>query len=152
MWKAFEEMEALGWVSGKRPKMIEVRSSVSAPAEELIDQLILDIVRQSSGLALDLEDEQILASQIDWARHEGLLLSSEGAATTAAYDHLIESGGLSPEEKVVIFNTGAGLKPTDVIAPATRLESPAAAKDVERDHRGVVLPSRYRVGGIITPQ
>jgi threonine synthase len=152
MWKAFEEMEALGWVSGKRPKMIEVRSSVSAPAEELIDQLILDIVRQSSGLALDLEGEQILASQIDWARHEGLLLSSEGAATTAAYDHLIESGGLSPEEKVVIFNTGAGLKPTDVIAPATRLESPAAAKDVERDHRGVVLPSRYRVGGIITPQ
>jgi len=152
MWKAFEEMEALGWVSGKRPKMIEVRSSLSAPAEELIDQLILDIVRQSSGLALDLEGEQILASQIDWARHEGLLLSSEGAATTAAYDHLIESGGLSPEEKVVIFNTGAGLKPTDVIAPATRLESPAAAKDVERDHRGVVLPSRYRVGGIITPQ
>ena len=152
MWKAFEEMEALGWVSGKRPKMIEVRSSVSAPAEELIDQLILDIVRQSSGLALDLEGEQILASQIDWARHEGLLLSSEGAAATVAYDHLIESGGLSPEEKVVIFNTGAGLKPTDVIAPATRLESPAAAKDVERDHRGVVLPSRYRVGGIITPQ
>jgi threonine synthase len=139
MWKAFEEMEALGWVSGKRPKMIEVRSSVSAPAEELINHLILDIVRQSGGLALDIEDGQILASLRDWARHEGLLLSSEGAAASAAYDHLIESGGLSPEEKVVIFNTGAGLKPTD-------------AKDVERDHRGVALPLRYQVGGIITPQ
>jgi threonine synthase len=139
IWKAFEEMEALDWVRGRRPKMIEVRSSVSAPAEELIDQLILDIVRQSGGLALDLEDEQILASQIDWARHEGMLLSSEGAAATAAYDHLIASGRLSPEEKVVIFNTGAGLKLAD-------------AMDVERDHRGAALPSRYRVGGIITPQ
>jgi threonine synthase len=139
IWKAFDEMEALGWVSGRRPKMIEVRSSVSAPAEELIDQLILDIVRQSGGLALDPEDEQILASQIDWARHEGMLLSSEGAAATVAYDHLVAGGRLSPEEKVVMFNPGAGLKPAD-------------AKDVERDHRGVALPSRYRVGGIITPQ
>jgi threonine synthase len=137
MWKAFEEMEALGWVSGKRPKMIAVQFSESAPG----DELTLDIVRQSGGLAMDLEDGQILASLRDWARHEGLLLSPEGAAATAAYDQLIASGWLSREEKVVIFNTGAGLKRANL-----------AAKDVERDHRGVALPSRYRVGGIITPQ
>jgi threonine synthase len=137
IWKAFEEMEALGWVNGKRPKMITVQASGGAP----LDELILDIVRQSGGLALDLEDGQILASLHDWACHEGLLLSSEGAASTAAYDHLIATGRLSPEEKVVSFNTGSEFTPAD-----------GAAKDVERDHRGLALPSRYRVGGIITPQ
>ena len=55
------------------------------------DELILDIVRQSGGLVLDFDDEQILASLLDWARHEGLFLSPEGAAATAAYDHLIAS-------------------------------------------------------------
>jgi threonine synthase len=139
MWKAFEEMEALGWVTGKRPKMMTVQSSDGAP----VNELILDVVRQSGGIAVELEDGQILASLRDWARHEGLLLSPEGAAATAAYDHLIDSGELSRAEKVVIFNTGAGVTPADVIA---------AAKDVERDHRGIALPSRYRVGGIITPQ
>jgi threonine synthase len=137
IWKAFDEVEALGWVNGKRPKMITVQASGGAP----LDELILDIVRQSGGLALDLEDGQILASLHDWACHEGLLLSSEGAAATAAYDHLIATGRLSPEEKVVSFNTGSEFTPAD-----------GAAKDVERDHRGLALPSRYRVGGIITPQ
>ncbi len=147
-WKAFEEMEVLGWVSGKRPKMIAatVASGLRAPYPYK-DELILDIVRQSGGLALDLEDGQIMASQLDWARHEGLLLSPEGAAATAAYGHLIESGSLSAEEKVVSFNTGAGSKYADVIAAA--IQSPST---IEKDHRGVTLPSRYRVGGIITPQ
>ena len=92
--------------------------------------------------------DKYMASQLDWARHEGLLLSPEGAAATAAYDHLIESGSLSPEEKVVSFNTGAGRKYADVIAAAIQI--PFAT--IEKDHRGVTLPSRYRVGGIITPQ
>jgi threonine synthase len=90
-----------------------------------------------------LEDGQIQSSLRDWARHEGLLLSHEGGAATAAYGHLVTSGEISPEEKVVIFNTGAGLNPADMNV---------AANDVERDHRGVALPSRYRVGGIISPQ
>jgi len=136
----------LGWVSGKRPKMFAVQSSGSAP----LDELALGIVRQSGGLALNLEDGQILASLLDWARHEALLLSPEGAAAAAAYGHLIASGGLAPEEKVVIVNTGAGLKYADVIAAAMQLESAPDAR--ERDHRGVALPSRSRVGGIITPQ
>jgi len=132
--------------------MIAVQSSGSAQADELIDELILNIVRQSGGLTLEFEDRQIRTSLLDWARQEGLLLSPEGAAATAASDHLITSGWLSPEEKVVIFDTGAGLNHADVIATALQLASPSAATAVEKDHRGVTLPSRYRVGGIITPQ
>jgi threonine synthase len=184
MWKAFEEMEALGWVSSaKRPKMIAVQASGCAPVAKAFregqpaaqmwpdaatfaaglrvpkpygDGLILDIVRESEGLVLDFDDQQILASMLDWARHEGLFLSPEGAATTAAYDHLLASGWLSPDQRVVLFNTGAGLKYADVTAAAMHLAWPSpaetAAKEAEKDHRGVTLPARHRAGGIITPQ
>jgi threonine synthase len=179
MWKAFEEMEALGWVTGKRPRMIAVQSSGCAPVAKAFregeatapmwpdaatfasglrvpkpygDSLILEIVRQSGGTVLDFEDGQILNSLLDWARHEGLLLSPEGAAATAAYDYLIGSGWLSPEERVVIFNTGAGLKYADAIAAAMHLNLPSVGKNVEADHRGVALPAKHRAGGIITPQ
>jgi threonine synthase len=184
MWKAFEEMESLGWVSGRRrPKMIAVQASGCAPIAKAFregetvsqmwpdattfasglrvpkpygDALILEIVRESGGLALDFDDQQILASLLDWARHEGLFLSPEGAAATAAYDQLIGNGWLSPEDKVVIFNTGAGLKYADVTAAAMHLAFPppaiAGQREVEKDHRGVTLPARHRAGGIITPQ
>jgi threonine synthase len=184
MWKAFEEMETLGWVTGrKRPKMVAVQASGCAPVAKAFregetvshmwpnaatfasglrvpkpygDALILDILRQSGGLALDVDDQQILASLLDWARHEGLFLSPEGAAATAAYDHLLASGWLSPKEKVVIFNTGAGLKYADVTAAAMNLKLPEPAhqsrQEVEKDHRGMTLPTRHRAGGIITPQ
>jgi threonine synthase len=184
MWKAFEEMETLGWVAGrKRPRMVAVQTSGCAPVAKAFrqgesvsqmwpnaatfasglrvpkpygDALILDILKQSGGLALDFDDQQILASLLDWARHEGLLLSPEGAAATAAYDHLIASGWLSPQEKVVIFNTGAGLKYADVTAAAMNLKLPEpghqSRQEVEKDHRGMTLPARHRAGGIITPQ
>jgi threonine synthase len=184
MWKAFEEIEALGWVSSaKRPKMIAVQASGCAPVAKAFregqpaaqmwpdaatfaaglrvpkpygDGLILDIVRESEGLVLDFDDQQILASMLDWARHEGLFLSPEGAAATAAYDHLLASGWLSPDQRVVLFNTGAGLKYADVTAAAMHLAWPSpaetAAKEAEKDHRGVTLPARHRAGGIITPQ
>ncbi len=187
MWKAFEEMEELGWVESrgamKRPKMIAVQSSGCAPVAKAFrqgdaasqmwpnaatfasglrvpkpygDGLILEIVRQSGGLVLDLDDGQILTSLLDWARHEGLFLSPEGAAATAAYDHLIGSGWLSPADRVVIFNTGAGLKYADVIAAAMNLALPtpgfSGGEEAEKDHRGMTLPVRHRAGGIITPQ
>ena len=184
MWKAFEEMEALGWVSTtKRPKMIAVQASGCAPVAKAFregqaaaqmwpnaatfasglrvpkpygDELILDIVRESEGLVLDFDDQQILASMLDWARHEGLFLCPEGAAATAAYDHLLASGWLSPDQRVVLFNTGAGLKYADVTAAAMNLAWPpraeTTAKEAEKDHRGVTLPLRHRAGGIITPQ
>ncbi|HVW77613.1 MAG TPA: threonine synthase [Alloacidobacterium sp.] len=169
MWKAFEEMEQLGWVSGKRPKMIAIQSSGCAPVSKAYkeganasqmfenaatfaaglrvpkpygDYIILDIVRQSGGTVVDLPDEKTLASLLDWSRNEGILLSPEGASATAAYDHLIETGFLKPSDKVVIFNTGAGLKYVDMIAEAMKLARPNTA----------TLPKRTPVGGIITPQ
>jgi threonine synthase len=187
MWKAFEEMEALGWVEPrgdvKRPKMIAVQASGCAPVAKAFrqgepdsqmwpdartfasglrvpkpfgDRLILDIVRQSGGIVLDFDDHRILTSLLDWARHEGIFLSPEGAAATAAYDYLLETGWLSPEDKVVIFNTGAGLKYADVIAAAMNLVPSHSGygdrEEAEKDRRGLNLPARHRAGGIITPQ
>lgn len=155
MWKAFEELEALGWVRpGRRPKMIAVQASGCAPVARAFergqrtsemwtdaatfasglrvpkpygDSIMLEILEQSGGVALALSDAAILASLRDWARHEGVLLSPEGAAATAAYDHLLGTGFLSPDDRVVLFNTGAGLKYADVTAEAVGLARPAQA-------------------------
>ncbi len=154
MWKAFEEMEQLGWVKGKRPKMIAVQAAGCAPVARAFDagdevstmwqnaatfasglrvpkpygdRIILDIVRESGGLALALSDAELFASVKDWASQEGILLSPEGAAATAAYDHLIANGFLKPSDKVVLFNTGSGNKYTDVLAEAFGLLPPVSA-------------------------
>src|ERR1017187_9842366 len=123
MWKAFEELEQLGWVKpGKRPRMIAIQASGCAPVVRAYnagasvcqmwqnastfaaglrvpkpygDTMMLDILRASDGVALALTDEEILASILDWARNEGILLSPEGAAATAAYDRLLASGVLN---------------------------------------------------------
>ncbi|MFT4113352.1 threonine synthase [Silvibacterium sp.] len=143
MWKAFEEMEALGWVRGTRPKMIAVQAAGCAPIAQAFeagadvsqmfqnaatfasglrvpkpygDYIILDDVRKSGGTVVSLTDQQLLASLRDWATNEGVLLSPEGAASTAAYDHLIETGFLKKSDRVVLFNTGSGNKYTDVLA------------------------------------
>ena len=144
MWKAFEEMEQLGWVApGKRPKMIAVQSSGCAPVVRAFeegkpaseawqnaatfaaglrvpkpygDSIILDICRRSGGVCVALSDDTIFQSLLDWSRNEGILLSPEGAAATAAYDHLLQTGYLKPTDRCVLFNTGAGLKYADVIA------------------------------------
>jgi len=152
MWKAFAELEELGWVKpGKRPKMIAVQSSGCAPVVRAFehhekvsqmwpdaatfaaglrvpkpygDYLMLDILKESGGVAVALPDDQILASLKDWAKSEGIFLSPEGAAATAAYDHLLQSGFLRPEDRVVLFNTGSGLKYTDVTAEAAGIQRP----------------------------
>src|SRR5271154_3256834 len=153
MWKAFAELEELGWVKpGKRPRMIAVQSSGCAPVAKAFDQganasemwpnastfasglrvpkpygdsIMLEILRESGGVALAIPDAEILASLQDWAKNEGLFLSPEGAAATAAYDRLLASSYLKPSDRVVLFNTGAGLKYTDVIAAAMQLQRPA---------------------------
>ncbi len=169
MWKAFDEMEQMGWVSGRRPKMIAVQSSGCAPVSRAWkegaaaarmfenaatfasglrvpkpygDALILEIVRASGGTVVDVPDDAILASLLDWARYEGLLLCPEGAAATAAYDRLLREGFLAASDRVVLFNTGSGLKYTDAIAEALRLRRPQEKQ----------YPRRMPVGGIITPQ
>ena len=149
MWKAFAELEELGWVQpGRKPKMIAVQSAGCAPMVRAFeehatasktwenaatfasglrvpkpygDYIMLEILRESGGLALAFPDEVILESLQDWARNEGIFLSPEGAATTAAYDHLLKTGFLNKEDRVVLFNTGAGLKYTDVTAEAAGL-------------------------------
>jgi threonine synthase len=168
MWKAFEEMEELGWIApgSKRPKMFALQSTGCAPIVTAYeadkpasvffqnastfaaglrvpkpygDAIILDIVRESGGQAIASTDEEILASILDWAKHEGIFLSPEGAAATAAYDRLIAAGELKASDRVVLFNTGAGLKYTDMTAEAMKLRRPGG------------LPTSLPVGGIITP-
>jgi len=152
MWKAFAELEELGWVRpGKRPRMIAVQSAGCAPVAKAFEQgakasemwenaatfasglrvpkpygdaIMLEILRESGGVALGIPDDKILDSLRDWAKNEGLFLSPEGAAATAAYDRLLESGFLKPSDRVVLFNTGSGLKYTDVTAEAMGLQLP----------------------------
>jgi threonine synthase len=88
------------------------------------DAIMLEILRESEGTALSVDDAAILNSILDWARNEGIFLSPEGAAATAAYDRLIAEGFLKQSDRVVIFNTGAGLKYTDVTAEAMKLARP----------------------------
>jgi len=168
MWKAFDEMEELGWIApgSKRPKMFALQSTGCAPIATAFDEhknvseffqnastfaaglrvpkpygdaIILEIVRASGGKAIASTDEEILASILDYAKHEGIFLSPEGAAATAAYDRLISEGELKPSDRVVLFNTGAGLKYTDMTAEAMHLRRPGT------------LPKSLPVGGIITP-
>ncbi len=151
MWKAFEEMEQLGWVSGRRPRMYALQAAGCAPVAKAYDagaaaseffqdaatfasglrvpkpygdSIILDIVRASGGSVVATDDAGILASILDWAKEEGIFLSPEGAAATAAYDSLLASGEIQAGERVVLFNTGAGLKYVDMTAEAMGLKRP----------------------------
>jgi threonine synthase len=86
------------------------------------DYIMMEILKESGGTALAFSDEQILNSLKDWARNEGIFLSPEGAAATVAYDHLLAIGELKLEDRVVLFNTGAGLKYADVLGKAMNLQ------------------------------
>ncbi|MGI4852821.1 MAG: threonine synthase [Janthinobacterium lividum] len=153
MWKAFLEMEELGWVSGKRPKMISVQAAgcdpvtkayqAGADASQMFqdahtlasglrvpkpygDYIILDVVRESGGTVISQTDSEMFTSIQDWGANEGILLSPEGAAATAAYDRLIENGFLKSSDRVVIFNTGSGNKYTDVLSTLQRAHRASA--------------------------
>jgi len=144
MWKAFAEMEELGWLKGqKRPKMIAVQSSGCAPIPKAWDEgkaqseawanastfaaglrvpkaygdyIILDILRKSGGTAVAVSDDEIMQAVRAWAREEGVFAAPEGAAALAAYRRLRKTGFLKASDTVVLFNTGSGLKYIDVIA------------------------------------
>jgi threonine synthase len=152
MWKAFDEMEQLGWLkktaSYKRPKMIAVQASGCAPVvkawnehkpvaemwqgaqtsaaglrvpKPYADYIILDILKQSGGTAIAVSDAQIFQAVQEWASREGVFASPEGAASLAAYKLLLQQKFLKPTDKVVLFNTGSGLKYIDVIAQALKI-------------------------------
>jgi threonine synthase len=137
MWKAFAEMEALGWIGPKRPKMIAVQVAGCQPVvrafeegeersrfwdnattvasglrvpKPLGDFLVLEAVRQSGGTAIAVTDEELIDAGIQLASDEGLFVAPEGSACLPALEKLLKSGFLSPDEKIVIYNTGAGLK------------------------------------------
>ena len=137
MWKAFDEMEALGWIGSERPKMIAVQAEGCAPmvkayeegrrhAEEWIDAatvaagirvpkaigdfLILQAVRESDGFAVAVSDREIEQARDLCGRADGLLLCPEGAATLAAARKSISHGRLAPDAEIVLFNCGTGLK------------------------------------------
>ncbi|MGI8830467.1 MAG: threonine synthase [Candidatus Limnocylindria bacterium] len=137
MWKAFAELEELGWIGSRRPRMVVVQSDGCAPIVRAFetgadhaepwtdahtvasgirvpaaigDYLILRAVRDSGGTALTVTDAEIAKAQLTMARSTGIYAAPEGAATFAALPHLIASGFLADNERVVLFNTGTGLK------------------------------------------
>jgi threonine synthase len=137
MWKAFDEMEALGWIGKKRPRMFAVQATGCAPivrafetgkkiAEEFPDAhtvaaglrvpkaigdfLILNILRQSNGGAIAVDDEEMIRSAREVGSTQGLFVCPEGGACFAAFKLLRHAGKIAPGEHVVIFNTGSGIK------------------------------------------
>ena len=142
IWKAFEEMEHLGWPAGRRPRMYCVQAEGCAPivrafhegadhaepwvgAETIAaglrvpgaigDYLVLAALRESGGGALTVTDDEMMASVREVAALEGLFMSPEGAATAAALPKLLADGAVSPDERVLLLNTGSGLKYLDLL-------------------------------------
>jgi threonine synthase len=137
MWKAFDEMEELGWISAKRPKMIVVQAEGCPPIvkaweegksssdffenaqtvasglrvpKAIGDFLVLKAVRESGGAALAVSDQEMIEAGVDLASDEGIFAAPEGGACVAALKKLLATGFLKAEERIVIYNTGSGLK------------------------------------------
>ena len=137
MWKIFSELEEMGWIGKKRPRMIAVQATGCAPivkayedGEEhaplwenahtaaagirvpvaIGDFLILRAVRESGGFAIAVSDDEIFTARDEVAKEEGLLLCPEGAATFAAYKQSLADGRVNPDERVVLYNCATGLK------------------------------------------
>jgi threonine synthase len=141
MWKAFAELETLGWLdSTKRPRMVSVQAEGCAPVvkafeagaafcdfwlnahtlasglrvpKSFADALILEDIRASQGTAVAVSDESILEAQQKLGRMEGIFAAPEGAATLAALEILVQQKWVHPDERIVLFNTGSGLKYLD---------------------------------------
>ncbi len=164
MWKAFAEMETLGWIGSERPKMIAVQASGCQPIvrafergaarseffehaqtvasglrvpKPLGDFLVLQALRESGGTAIAVNDRELVDAGIRLATEEGLFISPEGAACIPALERLVASGFIHPDDQVVIYNTGSGLKYLE--AYAARFPRTASG-DADK------------LGGLITPR
>jgi len=164
MWKAFDEMEKLGWIGSRRPKMIAVQAEGCAPVvrafeeneprsrffegahtlaaglrvpKPLGDFLVLDAVRSSGGTAIAVSDEEMLDAGSELASTEGIFAAPEGAACVAALRKLLANEFLKPADRIVLYNTGSGLKYPEAWSP--RFPRTAAS---EQD----------KLGGLITPR
>ncbi len=172
MWKAFDEMEALGWIGAERPKMISVQAAGCAPIvkawnerrdssemwqdaatiasglrvpKPYADYLILDILMKSKGTAIAATDEEILDAVRHWAKVEGIFAAPEGAAALVAYRKLRATDFFKPDDTVVLFNTGSGLKYLDV------LDKTSGASDALVRGSVPPKPAPRQIGGIIGP-
>jgi threonine synthase len=115
MWKAFAELEELGWLKDtKRPRMVSTGASTIASGlrvpKSFADLIILHDLRESQGTAVAVSDDELLASQHELGRAEGIFAAPEGAATLAALKKLVQEKWVDPQERIVLFNTGSGLK------------------------------------------
>ncbi|HEX4807734.1 MAG TPA: threonine synthase [Bryobacteraceae bacterium] len=164
MWKAFGEMERLGWIGNRRPKMIAVQAAGCQPITRAFEQgtaesefwkqaytvasglrvpkplgdaLVLQAIRESGGTAISISDREMLDAGLLLARREGIFAAPEGGACVAAVRQLLRSGFLDPNEKIAIYNTGSGLKYLE----AYSLSYPRHASS-EQD----------KLGGLITPR
>lgn len=164
MWKAFAELEELGWIGDKRPKMISVQAAGCQPITRAFEQkadvsefwtdahtvasglrvpkalgdfLVLRAIRESNGTAISVSDEELLDAALLLAEREGIFAAPEGGACVAAAKHLLETGFLKPDDRIVIFNTGSGLKYLEAFS--TRFSRSGAT---EQD----------KLGGLITPR
>jgi threonine synthase len=142
MWKGFAELEELGWIGSSRPRMVSVQASGCAPIVKAFDEgkataqpwenaktiasglrvpqavgdfLMLRAIRDSSGTALSVSDDDMLAEISRAGKAEGIFFCPEGAACVAALRRLVENKWIQPADEVLIFNTASGLKYLDVI-------------------------------------
>jgi threonine synthase len=143
MWKAFDEMEQMGWIGSQRPRMVTVQASGCAPivrafeagarfAHEFPDAetvasglrvpkaigdfLILDAIRASKGTAVTVTDEELIAATREIGAAEGIFCAPEGAACLPALRKLLAAGEVNNDERIVLFNTGAGVKYLEAFA------------------------------------
>src|ERR1035437_1125830 len=164
MWKAFDEMEKLGWIGSRRPKMIAVQAEGCQPVvrayleneprsrfyedahtlaaglrvpKPLGDFLVLNAFRESGGTAIAVSDEDMLEAGVHLASDEGIFAAPEGAACVDAAARLLRSRFLKSTDRIVIYNTGSGLKYPE--AYSTRFPRTASG---EQD----------KLGGLITPR
>ncbi len=164
MWKAFGEMEALGWIPSERPKMIAVQTEGCQPVvrafergesktqfwenahtvaaglrvpKPLGDALMLEAIRKSAGTAIAVSDQELLDASLELGALEGIFAAPEGGACVAALKKLLATGFLKPDERILLYNTGAGLKYLEAFS--TRFPRATAS---EQD----------KLGGLITPR
>ena len=141
MWKAFDEMESLGWIDSRRPRMISVQAEGCAPIVRAFDEgkdraqkfenaetlasglrvpeavgdfLILQSIRESNGFALAVSDKELLDGVKQLGITEGIFSAPETGATVAALSKLLDIGQVKKDDQIVLFNTGSGIKYVDI--------------------------------------
>jgi threonine synthase len=156
MWKVFDELEELGWIGTERPRMVSVQAEGCAPIvkayeegkdystfwegaktkaaglrvpKALGDFLVLRAARESKGTCIAVSDNEIMDSVSQMSKTEGLFACPEGAATFVALKKLITSGDIDKEENIVLFNTGSGLKYTDLFEIESLVVDPSKQFD-----------------------